>query len=102
MIQPSTRLNHLWGQMPWGWVILRLSLIHSSLPEDPGGGRPHVSQGFQGGLGFFLLDDADDRVDHHDGSDDNGLGPLLQQGGEQGRTDENEDHRVQQLSLIHI
>ena len=23
MIQPSTRLNHLWGQMPWGWVILR-------------------------------------------------------------------------------
>ena len=71
------------------------------LPEDPGGGRPHVSQGFQGGLGFFLLDDADDRVDHHDGSDDNGLGPLLQQGGEQGRADENEDHRVQQLFLQH-
>ena len=30
MIQPKTRLSHLWGQMPWGWVML------SSTPR----GRP--------------------------------------------------------------
>ena len=30
MIHPRMRLNHLWGQMPWGWLML------SSTPR----GRP--------------------------------------------------------------
>ena len=32
MIQPTIRLTHLWGQMPWGWVMF------SSTPR----GRPRT------------------------------------------------------------
>ena len=52
-----------------------------AFPEHPRRGSGELRERRQGGLRFFLLHDADDRVDDDDGADDGGFRPFAEEGG---------------------
>ena len=77
---------------------------HALLPlaQHPGGGGAHPPQGLQGGLGLFLLNNADDGIDNDNGEDHRRLCPLPQEGGEGRRPHQDQHHGVQDLGLEHL
>jgi len=49
-------------------------------------------------FGAFFLQESQYAVEHHDGQDRQGVGPLAKQSGDHGRDDQDDDHQFFELA----
>lgn len=66
--------------------------------------RPRAGQALQRGqgqVGTIFLDEADHRIEHDDDQDDDAVGDIPEQTGDDRRGDQDEDHEVLELAEEH-
>jgi hypothetical protein len=68
-----------------------------SVSNDAGLGRSHRTKGKKSPLSAILLKEADDRVDHHDHRDRDGVDPFAQQRGDHRCAKQQPDERAGEL-----
>ena len=71
------------------------------VPQDRRRGRGHLFEGLHRLFGTVLLDETDDRIDHHDDENGDRIDQIADEPGQDGGSDENQDQDVLELGEEH-
>ncbi len=75
---------------------------HLPVAHHPRMGRAELAQRLHGALGAEVLEEADERVEHDDDHDGNGILRLAHHPGDDGGADQHQDHEVREPGRQHL